>query len=157
MGLTGISQYPLSPLERALAEKLSGGEVRESSLTDLFRAEPKPLRGAVFSECYGASNEVRDILSFIYRNSIPLDRCTVAVAETLSYAELFNDIATEYDIPMSFGCGLPITVSNPARLLKLYHTWNTSGYRGIDALSALIMSEAFDRRKHGCAARWSGF
>lgn len=141
-----LKEYPLFPLERALAEKLSGGKVRESSLTDLFRAEPKPLRGAVFSECYGASNEVRDILSFIYRNSIPLDRCTVAVAETLSCAELFHDLSVEYDIPMSFGCGLPITVSNPARLLKLYHTWNTSGYRGIDALSALIMSEAFDRR-----------
>ena len=142
-----LKEYPLSPLEKALAEKLSGGEMRESSLTDLFRAEAKPLRGAVFSECYGASNEVRDILSFIFRSGIPLDHCTVAVAETLSYAELFHDLSVEYDIPMSFGCGLPITVSNPARLLKLYHSWNTSGYRGIDALSALIMSEAFDRRR----------
>ena len=141
-----LKEYPLSPLEKALAEKLSGGKVQESSMTDLFRAEPKPLRGAVFSECYGSSNEVRDILSFIYRNNIPLDHCTVAVAETIGYAELFHDLSVEYDIPMSFGCGLPITVSNPARLLKLYHTWNTSGYRGIDALSALIMSEAFDRR-----------
>ena len=141
-----LKEYPLSPLEKALAEKLSGGKVRKSSLTELFRAETKPLRGAVFSECYGSSNEVRDILSFIYRNSIPLDHCTVAIAETIGYAELFHDLSVEYDIPMSFGCGLPITVSNPARLLKLYHTWNTSGYRGIDALSALIMSEAFDRR-----------
>ncbi len=141
-----LKEYPLSPLEKALAEKLSGGNVRESSLTELFRAEPKPLRSAVFSECYGASNEVRDIVSFIFRNGIPLDHCTVAVAETIGYAELFHDLSAEYDIPMSFGCGLPITVSDPARLLKLYHTWNTSGYRGIDALSALIMSEAFDRR-----------
>ena len=141
-----LKEYPLSPLEKALAEKLSGGKVQESSLTDLFRVEPQPLRGAVFTECYGSSNEVRDIVSFIYRNNIPLDHCTVAVAETIGYAELFHDLSVEYDIPMSFGCGLPITVSNPARLLKLYHTWNTSGYRGIDALSALVMSEAFDRQ-----------
>ncbi len=141
-----LSEFPLSPLERSLAEKLSGGSVIEVSLSKLFQKEPKALKNVQFTECYGASNEVRDIISFIYRNEIPLDHCTVAVAETLNYAELFNDISTEYDIPMSFGCGLPITVSNPARLLKLYHTWNTSGYRGIDALSALITSEAFDRR-----------
>ena len=142
-----LKEYPLSPLEQALVDRLSGGKAWEVSLTELFRAEPKPLHGTVFSECYGSSNEVRDILSFIYRNNVPLDHCTIAVAETLSYAELFHDLSVEYDIPMSFGCGLPITVSNPARLLKLYHSWNTAGYRGIDALSALIMSEAFDRRQ----------
>ena len=142
-----LKEFPLSPMEKALAEKLSGGKAREISLPELFRAEPKPLRDAVFTECYGASNEVRDIVSFIYGNGIPLDHCTVAVAETIGYAELFHDLSAEYDIPMSFGCGLPITVSDPARLLKLYHTWNTSGYRGIDALSALIMSEAFDRKR----------
>ncbi len=142
-----LREFPLTPLERSLAEKLSGGSLSEASLRELFQKEPKALKNVQFTECYGASNEVRDIISFIYRNEIPLDRCTVAVAETLNYAELFNDISTEYDIPMSFGCGLPITVSNPARLLKLYHAWNTSGYRGIDALNDLIMSSAFDRRK----------
>ena len=142
-----LKEYPLAPLERKLAEKLSGGKVTETSLIRLFRAEPKPLRNVRFTECYGASNEVRDIISFIFRSGIPLDHCTVAVAETLRYAELFHDISTEYDIPMSFGCGLPITVSDPARLLKLYHAWNTSGYHGIDALDELIMSSAFDREK----------
>lgn len=142
-----LREFPLTPLERKLAEKLSGGSITEISLSELFQKEPKALKNVQFTECYGASNEVRDIVSFIYRNEIPLDRCTVAVAETLNYAELFNDISTEYDIPVSFGCGLPITVSNPARLLKLYHAWNTSGYRGIDKLNDLIMSSAFDRRK----------
>ena len=141
-----LKEYPLTPLEQKLAGVLSAGLVREISLTDLFRTEKKPLHDLTFSKCYGASNEVRDIISYIYQNGIPLDHCTVAVAETLVYAELFEDIAAEYDLPVSFGCGLPITVSNPARLLKLYQAWNTTGFRGIDALEDLIMSSAFDRK-----------
>lgn len=141
-----LKEYPLTPLEQKLAGALSAGLVREISLTDLFRTEKKPLHDLAFSKCYGASNEVRDIISYIYQNGIPLDHCTVAVAETLVYAELFEDIAAEYDLPVSFGCGLPITISNPARLLKLYQAWNTTGFRGIDALEDLIMSSAFDRK-----------
>ncbi len=146
-GIICLKEYPLTPLEQKLADHLSGGNVRWISLTDLFHAEPGPLSDITFSECYGASNEVRDIISYIYQNNIPLDHCTVAIAETLQYAELFEDISSEYGLPVSFGCGLPITVSNPARLLKLYQTWNTSGFRGIDALTDLIMSSAFDRKR----------
>ena len=142
-----LKEYPLTPLEQKLSARLAAGEVRETSLTELFHADTKTLHGIIFTECYGASNEVRDIISYICQNHIPLDHCTIAVTETLSYAELINDLSGEYDIPVSFGCGLPITVSNPARLLKLYQNWNGSGFRGIDALSALIMSSAFDRQR----------
>ncbi len=142
-----LKEYPLTPLERKLAEQLSGDTVKESTLTALFGRDEKPLKDVSFTECYGASNEVRDIISYIFKNNIPLDTCTVAVTDTMTYAGLFSELASEYDIPVSFGCGLPLTVSNPARLLKLYQTWNTSGYRGTDALSALILSDAFDRKR----------
>ncbi len=171
-----LKEFPLSPLEQTLAAQLAGSGngkdagsrngtdsgsetetgtgtgaaacgVREISLRELFQAEAKPLRKLTFTESYGASNEVRDILSYIFQNNIPLDRCTVAVTETISYAELFYELSAEYGIPVSFGCGLPVTVSNPARLLKLYQDWNGSGFRGIDALTALLTSSAFDRER----------
>ncbi len=142
-----LKEYPIPPLERRLAEQLSGDAVKESTLTELFNAGAAPLSDVTFTECYGASNEVRDIISYIFTNDIPLDVCTVAVTDTMTYAALFSELASEYEIPVSFGCGLPLAVSNPARLLKLYQAWNTSGYRGVDALSALIMSDAFDRNR----------
>lgn len=140
-----LKEYPLSPIERELANKLSGGSCREITLPDLFHAVPSGTPEMTITEGYGASNEVRDILHFIFSNHIPLDRCTVAVTEAASYAKLFSDLSDEYEIPVTFGCGLPITLTNPARLLKLYQTWNTSGYRGTDALISLVMSSAFDR------------
>ena len=62
-----LKEYPLSPLERRLAEQLSGNTVKESTLTELFNADAAPLSDVTFTECYGASNEVRDIISYIFK------------------------------------------------------------------------------------------
>ena len=141
-----LVEYPLKPLERALLNRISGGHVIESSLYELFCVEKGMLHISSMKNCYGAPNEVETILEDIYAGK-RLDECTVAVADTVTYAQLFFDYALLYDIPVSFGCGIPIVNSNPARLTALYYEWITGGFFGTEAIGGMLSSAAFNRGK----------
>lgn len=143
-----LKEFPLTPLEKTLAETLAEGEVECVSLTDLLAGEEaKQINNVSFLESYGSYNEIEAIIGYIYKNNLPLDECVIALPETKNYAQLIYDLASQRDIPITFGCGVPVTTSNPARLLVLLHAWNNEGYHGIDALTDLLTSEAFDRAK----------
>ena len=142
-----LSEYPLMPLDMALIEAVSGGSYKEISLVDLFEREKKDTSDLSFTEGYGRINEAEDILDGIFRNEIPLDKCVIAATDVSSYAQVFYDLACSYDIPVTYGCGVPILNSNPARMLKLIYEWKTKGYYGIDALRRIINSDAFDRKE----------
>ncbi|MBQ7582396.1 MAG: hypothetical protein IJU25_06215, partial [Lachnospiraceae bacterium] len=141
-----LKQYPLSPLEKALLDKLSGKKAKESDLADLFGVTKETVRIDSYKNCYGAPNEVETILTDIYASK-NLDKCTVAVTDTATYGQLFFDYALLYDMPITFGCGIPIINSNPAKLLVLYYQWMTSGFFGSYAISSMLCSEAFDGKK----------
>lgn len=144
-----LKEYPLSPLEKELLQKLSGDSYQEISLIDLFGKKENTLPEIVMTDAYGASNEVEDILGYIYENNLPLDQCVIAAADSSSYAQLIYDQSLQYHIPVTFGNGIPIINSNPAELLKLYYEWNTKGFHGINALEKLLTSEALDRQALG--------
>lgn len=154
--LTVLEEYPLNPLEQALYETLSGRkytERRVTALQDLFiaggrKSDEKEYAYNIesFKNCYGAPNEVETILDDIYKDKQP-DKCIVAVTDAVTYGQLFFDYSMLYDIPVTFGCGIPITNSNPARLLALYYRWKNEGFFGVDAVTEMLTSEAFDRSK----------
>ena len=90
--------------------------------------------------------------------------CSVAVTDPGTYGQLFFDYALIYDIPITFGCGVPIINSNPAKLLSLYYQWTTTGFFGADALKKMLFSKVFNRSKlmelfseQGDDFRWSRF
>ena len=141
-----LEEYPLSPLEKMLLNRLSGGAFNEVSVLELFGKEARPLQIEAIRNCYGAPNEVETILADIYKGK-KLDQCTVAVTDALTYGQLFFDYALLYDIPVTFGCGIPVMNSNPARLLALYYSWITGGFYGAAAIHELLASKAFDRAK----------
>lgn len=141
-----LKEYPLNPLERALINKLSGGKMQESNLQTLFEVNPANLKIESYKNCYGAPNEVENILTDIYSGKT-LDKCTVAVTDAATYGQLFFDYALLYDMPITFGCGIPIINSNPARLLVLYYKWMTGGFFGSAAIETILSSPAFDRGK----------
>lgn len=141
-----LREYPLSPLEDALANTLSGERIH-SCLTELLEIKPTALRNIDYTESYGSSNEVETIYHYIAANNLPLDSCTVAITNPASYAQLFYDFAQSNGLPITLGCGIPILNANPARLLKLLYDWNNTGYHGVDALHALLHSDAFDQKK----------
>ena len=150
-----LEEFPLNPLERLLLEAASGENYRECSLTELFEAEAAPVHVEEYTAAYGASNEVEDIIGKIYENGYPLDTCTVAVADTVSYSQLFYDFSQTCGIHVTFGGGIPILNTHPARLLKLLSRWKGEGMCGVDALHDVIFSPSFDRK--GVAEKFSGF
>lgn len=142
-----LEEYPLTPLEKRLAEVLSGGNISHSDIRRLIGAENNKIHISDYTEAYGASNEAENIIGRIFENNLALDSCIVAVTNASKYSQLFYEISGRYNIPVTFGCGIPISNTNPARLLRLFLDWDTSGYNGIDALRALIFSDFFDRKK----------
>ena len=158
-----LEEYPLNPLEKSLFEVLSGKKIDECKprkMEELFidteqkqpakekLTESLPYRYNIksFKNCYGAANEVETILEDIYKDKSP-DKCTVAVTDTVTYGQLFFDYSLLYNIPVTFGCGIPITNSNPAKLLFLYHHWISDGFYGVDALREMLFSNAFNRQE----------
>lgn len=141
-----LKEVPLKPLERKLIERVSGGNATETSLAVLFGTEEKNIKVDVYRNCYGAPNEVETILAEVCAEK-RLDQCMVAVTDTATYGQLFFDYALLYDLPITFGCGIPVINSNPARLLALYGRWCTSGFFGANALNEMLFSDVFDREK----------
>ncbi len=141
-----LEEYPLSPLDKALLNNVSGGNSKEISLASLFGAEGNPFQIKSIKNCYGAPNEVETILTDIYSGK-NLDTCTVAVTDPGTYGQIFFDYALLYDMPITFGCGIPIMNSNPARLLVLYYKWMTGGFFGAFSLNEMLSSNAFDSSK----------
>lgn len=138
-----LDEYGLSPLQNELLKKVSGNKVSYVSLCSLFNKPEKPIKISDYKNCYGASNEVETILADIYSGK-NVDECIVAVTDPATYAQLFFDYAVLYDIPMTFGCGISIMNSNPAKLLNLYYNWMTNGFYGTEAIKAMFHSDAFD-------------
>ena len=139
-----LNEYPLTPLECSLLDRLSGGTYKEISITSLFEGSDKPVSIESIRNCYGASNEVGMIIDDIYRDK-KMDKCTVAVTDAGTYTQLFLDYSLLYDLPVTFGCGIPIINSNPGRLLSVYYHWMTAGYFGESAIRALLFSAAFNK------------
>ncbi len=140
-----LDEYPLKPIEQELLRKLSENYVC-MSLKELYKADTIPLGIDSISNCYGAPNEVETIIADIYKNRT-LDTCTVAVTDPQTYGQLFFDYALRYDLPVTFGCGIPIHNSYPAKLLTIYYHWMTDGFFGAAALAEMLDSSAFDCRK----------
>jgi len=139
-----LREYPLSPLEQALISQISDGYNAAVSLCELLQKAEKTLTMPQITEAYGAANEAENVIGTIYRERLPLDQCTVAVSDAGIYAPLLFELTSRFSIPATFGCGLPVTLTNPAAVLRDYRNWKTSGHCGIDALRTLLTSPAFD-------------
>lgn len=138
-------EFDISPLMQRVVEHIAK-EVKDISIIDLFDRKEKKEK-VEFVSCYGASNEVQDILTTIYENGYPLDTCLVVCANPKEYIQLFDDFSKQFDIPMTFGSGISITSAYPTKFAQLLENWNTNGYNGISALKKLIFSEVFLKDK----------
>lgn len=136
-----FKEFPVSPLLQALVEHV--GSQKEISIQEFLGLPDHGVKLQGIKKCYGAPNEVESILADIYENKC-LDKCTVAVADGATYGQLFLDYALLYDIPMTFGCGLSMLNTNPAKLLKLYCSWIGDGFFKGESLLAMLKSEVFN-------------
>lgn len=145
--LTMVEVFPLNCAEMILADKVAGKGIKNTSLYDLFGVEKKPqVRIQNYYACFGSPNEVENILSIIYRG-LTLDKCIIAVTNPAIYSQLFFDYSLLHNIPMTFGTGIPIGNSNPAKLLKMYFQWMTGDMFDGESLVNIINNSVFDKSK----------
>lgn len=145
--LLTLEEYPLEPAEKELVQVL--GHSEEISLAQLFGAyDDKKQKPELFST-YGEYNEALHILDEILdkQNGTSFDKCTVAVADTSLYSQLFFELGTRFGIKMTFGCGIPFSNTNPAQFLTRLKTWCTQGKYSLESLKAFVLCGAFDRKK----------
>lgn len=143
--ISTLTEYPLTPLEMTLLAHLSAGKYTASNVAELLGKKEAKIHIGTYVKGYGSINEALYILSDIYEKNLPLDKCVIALANPV-YSQVFFDLGRQYDIPMTFGSGVPITNTNPAALLKLLLHWDTYGGHGIDALKNLFASDAINHR-----------
>lgn len=139
-----LTECMISPIEMALLQAVSKGNYSSCSLIELFNIDNVDIHISSYKNCYGSPNEVNAILDAVYKSQT-LDKCVVAVTNTTVYAQAFFDAALLYDIPITFGTGIPISNSNPAKLLEIYYHWMTDGFFGASALEKMINSDAFNK------------
>ncbi|MBQ7525180.1 MAG: PD-(D/E)XK nuclease family protein [Abditibacteriota bacterium] len=142
-----LKESRLKPLERRLADRVSGGKAEEVSLFDLFRREAGEAAFTNITRAASPSCEVENILAYIRDNNIPLDKCLIAAADTNVYAPLFREYCAMLGLPVTFTCGLSLGAGNGGKVLKHYGYWCTYGYFGTDALRNMVCCEGFDRAK----------
>ena len=142
-----LKEYPLSPLETKMINALSCNSYQKKSISELFNLKNQSSKNPQITKSYGAINEVQDILGDIYSKNKNLDTCIIACENTKCYSQLLYGMSQLYDIPITYGCGLPITNSNPAKLLIRYINWDKKGYHGVDALFDLLSCDALNFEK----------
>ena len=143
-----LQEYPLQPIDEALIKKLSGGNIQEINVTNLFAMAQGDRLPITYTEGYGTINEVEDIFDYIYKNKVALDECVIAFPGGPAYPQIFFDLSKHHNIPVTYGSGIPIVNSYPARLLSLLSAWDTLGNHGIDSIKKILFSEAFDINKY---------
>ena len=142
-----LTEFPLTPLEQALIDKISAGKVIQLSLADLFEVEKQKIHDIRYVKAYGNSNEVENVLNYIFEKDIPLDDCVVAVTDSRKYGQLLEEYSQKYDLNMTFARGVSINNTNPARLLRMYHQWDKEGYHGVDPLMDMLYCSSFNMDK----------
>lgn len=140
-----LKEYPLSPLDYALLNKISNNDLKEISIKELFNKE-KEDKEIKYIEAYGNINEAEYIIASIINKNIPLDKCQIICVNN-KYIQLFIDLINKHNIPTTFNTGRDIKTSNPALLLRSLFYFDNMGYNGIDALTALFNNKAFDLDK----------
>lgn len=138
-----LDGFPLTPLEQALADKLSNGQVSILTFHGLYQKERSKVKIKDIKMCYGMANEVETILQDIYESDA-IDRCTIAVTEYREYSQLIYDYQRMYEIPVTFGRGIPITNTLACVLLRQYVHWITDGFFGAAALLDMLKHLSFN-------------
>lgn len=132
----------LKPLQIALLNKAAGKEILETKIN----VDKKPLKIKRYTKSFGQTNEIEDILNYIYQEQIPFDQCLIASAEESNYANTLINYRDLLNCPITIGVGKLITSTGPGRLFSLIDDWQINHYR-YEYLLKIIESEFFDVEK----------
>ena len=127
-------------LEIKLLKKL--GITVEKVTNDAVPGSPDMQTKSIkFFSAYGEYNEAKEVLRRIFEEKVPFDSVLIATTKNEPYSQLFFQLLQQYlfnneapenqhELPITFGNGLPLLMSSPAKLLMLLLDWIASGYNG---------------------------
>ena len=129
----------IRPLEALLLEKASGHKVSYQKLGD----DKTPLVMSRYTKAFGQTNEIEDIINYIYTNKIHFDECLIVSPETNNYANTLTNYQSVLSFPLTIGVGKKIVQTNPGKLYSLVIDWKRHHYR-YEYLLRIINDESFD-------------
>ena len=132
----------LRPLEEYLIDFASGKHVEETKIIEVN----KPLKIERYTKAFGQSNEIEDILSYIYKNNIRFDDCVIASASGANYANILANYKDLIGFPLTIGLGKMVTETNPGKLWSLLYEWRCNLFHK-DFLKAAFNSDCIDLNK----------
>jgi len=140
-----FNETPLDPLEEELLNIVSNNNNSKQTIREYTGKQYKELRNVTYANAYGSVNEVEYILGYIARNNIRYDDSVVVLLDS-SYSEHFLNYKDIYNVPMTFGIGQDLSLSNSFKLLTLLDRWNKQ-YNAINSLNDLIYAPEFNTNK----------
>ena len=144
-------------LEERIVNKLNlrneSAEARKGSNVD-FCLQAKQVN---FFEAYGEYNEAKEVMRRIIQEKMPFDNVLIVAPSSEPYAQLFYQLIQQYtykndslspmdELSITFGTGLPLLLSSPAKLLMLFLDWIGSSYRSHELIN-IFSSDMFDIKK----------
>lgn len=127
----------IKPLEKKLLEVLSNNNI------NVVKNEEKPLKISSYSKAFGQTNEIENILQYIYKNNIPFDECLVASASVNEYAKILINYKDILNLPISIGTNFSINETYAKKFLDAINEF-MFGHSHKDYLFNLIKSPFFN-------------
>jgi ATP-dependent helicase/nuclease subunit B len=159
-----VSGYALqacefSFLEKKIASQLNLKKEIEENGNDKERRYELNLKAEQinFFEAYGDFNESKEVLRMILQTKMPFDNVLIITPAAEPYSQLFYQLIQQYTyanaelpkterMPITFGTGLPLLITSPAKLLMLLLDWIGSGYKS-HAFINLFSNDVFDIKR----------
>jgi ATP-dependent helicase/nuclease subunit B len=90
----------------------------------------------------GVDEEVKDVLRWVLTANIALDEVEIAYTRPATYLPAMVDVADRFGLEVSFGDGVPVTLTRPGRGLRGLLQWILEGYP-VDGFAGLLQAGLF--------------
>ncbi len=131
-------QFIYTNLDIALINKAAGKEVKPTSLVGEHQEKISS-----YTKAFGQTNEIENILAYIYKNNIKFDECLIVASDINTYGKILSNYQATLKFPLVINNGQPIDDTSAGRLFASINTWKNN-HNHLDYLKAIIYSREFN-------------
>ncbi len=131
-------EFIYTNLDIALIDKAAGKEVKPTSLVGEHQEKISS-----YTKAFGQTNEIENILAYIYKNNIKFDECVIIASDVNTYGKILSNYQATLKFPLVINSGQPISDTSAGRLFASICLWEDN-HNHLDYLKALIFSRAFN-------------
>lgn len=143
-----LEEDNLLPLENKLLKAISERVVRTTVLS-LFDIQTNKKEIKSIMPRYGIRNEVSHVINDIIKNKYPLDECQIVLINKSEYTNELFKLMNNFNINMTFECGLPINLSDAYKLYSSLLKLGNNHFYDVNGYLNLFSSESLDLDKLG--------